>query len=62
MFPINSEKPLVAAVTMWAYFRQLSGTKIYSVTTQAEETVLLQVGYRSGHNDGKRYHVPRRRL
>ena len=29
----NSKKQLVTVGTLWAYFRQLSGNKIYRVTT-----------------------------
>ena len=32
---------------MWAYFRQLSANEIYRVTTQTEEKVLFQIGYRN---------------
>lgn len=43
----NHKKQLVTIATVWAYFRQLSGNEIYRVTTQTEETVLFQIGYRT---------------
>ena len=43
----NRIKQTVTIATAWAYFRQLSGNEIYRVTTQAEETVLFQIGYRA---------------
>ena len=42
----NRIKQLVTVATVWAYFRQLSGNEIYRVTTQTEETVMFQIGYR----------------
>lgn len=42
----NHKKELVAIATVWAYFRQLSANEIYRVTTQTEEKVLFQIGYR----------------
>ena len=43
----NRKKQLVTIATVWAYFRQLSVNEIYRVTTQTEETVLFQIGYRT---------------
>lgn len=43
----NHIKQTVTIATVWAYFRQLSGNEIYSVTTRTEETVLFQIGYRN---------------
>ena len=43
----NRIKQLVTVATVWAYFRQLSGNEIYRVTTQAQETVLFQIAYRT---------------
>lgn len=43
----NHIKKTVTIATIWAYFRQLSGNKIYRVTTKTEETVLFQIGYRN---------------
>lgn len=35
------------ALNVWAYFRQLSMKELYSVTTQLDEEVLFQIGYRA---------------
>ena len=43
----NHKKELVTIATVWAYFRQLSANEIYRVTTQKEEKVLFQIGYRN---------------
>ena len=43
----NRIKQTVTIAIVWAYFRQLSGDEIYRVTTQTEETVLFQIGYRA---------------
>ena len=43
----NHKKELVTIATVWAYFRQLSANEIYRVTTQTEEKVLFQIGYRN---------------
>ena len=43
----NHKKELVTITTVWAYFRQLSANEIYRVTTQTEEKVLFQIGYRN---------------
>ena len=43
----NRIKQLVTVATVWAYFRQLSANEIYRVTTQTEEKVLFQIGYRN---------------
>lgn len=43
----NRIKQTVTIATVWAYFRQLSGNEIYRITTQTEETVLFQIGYRT---------------
>lgn len=52
--------------TVWAYFRQLSANEIYRVTTQTEEKVLFQIGYRdditTNHSivyRGKTYNITR---
>ena len=42
----NRRKETFTIATVWAYFRQLSGNEIYRVTTQTEETVMFQIGYR----------------
>ena len=43
----NHKKELVTIATVWAYCRQLSANEIYRVTTQTEEKVLFQIGYRN---------------
>lgn len=43
----NHKKELVTIAIVWAHFRQLSGNEIYRITTQTEETVLFQIGYRT---------------
>ncbi len=43
----NRVKTLVTVATVWAYFRQLSMKESYGVTTQAQEEVLFQIGYRT---------------
>ena len=43
----NRIKTLVTVATVWAYFRQLSGSEIYRVTTQAQEQVLFLINFRS---------------
>lgn len=43
----NRIKQTVTIATVWAYFRQLSANEIYRVTTQTEEKVLFQIGYRN---------------
>ena len=43
----NRIKQLVTVATVWAYFRQLSMKEIYGVTTQVQEEVLFQIGYRA---------------
>lgn len=42
----NRKKETVTIAFVWAYFRQLSANEIYRVTTQTEEKVLFQIGYR----------------
>ncbi len=42
----NHRKELVTVANVWAYFLQLSANEIYRVTTQTEEKVLFQIGYR----------------
>lgn len=44
----NRPKQLVTVVTVWAYFRQLSGDEIYRVTTQTTEEMMFRNNYRSG--------------
>lgn len=41
----NRKKETVPIATVWVYFRQLSMKELYSVTTQLDEEVLLQIGY-----------------
>lgn len=62
----NSKKQLATVATVWAYFRQLSANEIYRVTTQTEEKVLFQIGYRdditTNHSivyKGKTYNITR---
>lgn len=62
----NHKKELVTLATVWAYFRQLSANEIYLVTTQTEEKVLFQIGYRdeitTNHSivyKGKTYNITR---
>ena len=43
----NRKKVTVTVATVWAYFRQLSMQELYNVTTQLEEEVLFQIGYRA---------------
>lgn len=43
----NRKKETVTVATVWAYFRQLSMKELYSVTTQLDEEVLFQIGYRA---------------
>lgn len=43
----NRKKETVTIATVWAYFRQLSMKELYSVTTQLDEEVLFQIGYRA---------------
>lgn len=43
----NRKKVTVTIATVWAYFRQLSMKELYSVTTQLDEEVLFQIGYRA---------------
>ncbi len=43
----NRVKTLVTVATVWAYFRQLSMKEFYGVTTQVQEEVLFQIGYRT---------------
>ena len=43
----NRKKTLVTIATVWAYFRQLSMKEYYGVTTQVQEEVLFQIGYRA---------------
>lgn len=42
----NRKKETVTIATVWAYFRQLSGDEIYSVTPQTEEQVFFRINYR----------------
>lgn len=62
----NHKKELVTVATVWAYFRQLSANEIYRITTQTEEQVLFQLGYRdditTNHSivyKGKTYNITR---
>ncbi|MDO5147064.1 MAG: phage head closure protein [Eubacteriales bacterium] len=43
----NRKKVLVTVATVWAYFRQLSMKEMYGATTQVQEEVLFQIGYRA---------------
>lgn len=53
----NHKKTLVLIATVWAYFRQLSGKEVETgISTQTNETVLFQIGYRA---DMKTTHIIR---
>lgn len=51
----NMIKTLVPVVTVWAYFRQLSGQEVCTgISTKTNETVLFQISFRA---DIKTTHV-----
>ena len=43
----NRKKETVTIATVWAYFRQLSMQELHNITTQLDEEVLFQIGYRA---------------
>lgn len=43
----SRKKETVTIATVWEYFRRLSMKELYSVTTQLDEEVLFQIGYRA---------------